>query len=716
MSSKAMADFVFASTYARYDKALKRRETFEEAVVRMRDMHKTFYNVDEDSALHPLIDSAFDAVLDRQVLASQRALQFGGVPVLKHNMRIYNCATSYCDRLRFFSEAFYLGLCGVGVGFSVQSVHTDCLPNLLSPHEISAKRFTEFRVEDSIEGWADALYALINFYFSPSAPYPEFDFSDIRPKGVEISAGGTAPGPEPLERALYNVENLIESCVAHGQDRLRPIDCFDIAMFSAEAVLSGGRRRAATIALFDINDKDMLKAKTGNWFEDNKQRGLANISAVMLTDGTETRSSFDDLIQSARSFGEPGVIFSKSPYYAYNPCVEIGMCPMIIRDEEGDVLNSYTLSHLNDRSYWLNKGYSYESGWQTCNLTEINGKLLKSVADLESAARNAAIIGTLQAGYTAPRYLSEASRTIIERESLLGVSITGIMDNPELLLSPDVLKAGAEEAVRTNAEVSDLLGITKAARVTCVKPAGTTSIILGTSSGVHPHFGRQVIRHIQVNKQNPVYQEFLKNNPDTCEDSMWSANGSDAVVAFPLENGEDCVIKGDMSAVEFIDHVKTVQKAWVLNGTQRADSCEDLNHNVSNTVSVLENEWSDVADKLWELRNELTGIALLGDSGEMLYAQLPNQVVFTIQELNDRFGEDSVTYALNGDYTNAWKLLDEVHDPEALKYHIEGLKKFNKLKKALRSVDYTTMHEDSDTTNPTQDSACSGQSCEVKYV
>ena len=494
---KVMADFVFASTYARYNSELKRRETFEEAVERMRAMHKTFY-ADTSDELHELIDESFNAVASRKVLASQRALQFGGDPVLKHNMRIYNCATSYCDRLSFFSEAFYMGLCGVGVGFSVQRIHTDCLPPLLSYREISKKDRVTYKVRDSIEGWADALLALINFYFSPEAPYPEFDFSDIRPLGAEISAGGTAPGSGPLETALNNVENLIEGRVEDQRSALRPIDCFDIAMFSAEAVLSGGRRRAATIALFDIDDQEMLNAKTGYWFNENKQRGLANISAVVLTDGEESREDFNSLIESTKKFGEPGVIFSKSPYYAYNPCVEIGMCPMLIRDERGEVLEEYTLDHLNNRSYWFNKGYSYESGWQTCNLTEINGKRLNSAEDLVEAARHAATIGTLQAGYTSPNYLCPVSQHIIEREALLGVSITGIMDNPELLLDPDVLKIGAEEAVRTNAKVSELIGIRKAARVTCVKPAGTTSILLGTSSGI-PSFGRQVIRHIQVN-------------------------------------------------------------------------------------------------------------------------------------------------------------------------------------------------------------------------
>ena len=209
----------------------------------------------------------------------------------------------------------------------------------------------------------------------------------------------------------------------------------------------------------------------------------------------------------------------------------------------------------------------------------------------------------------------------------------------------------------------------------------------------------------------PVYQEFQSINPDTCEESMWSANGSDAVVAFPLENDESCVIKGDLTATEFINHVNTVQRAWVLNGTQRPESCEQLNHNVSNTVAVLEDEWEEVTEKLWALRNELTGIALLGDTGEMLYSQLPNQVVYTREELEARFGVEAVSLALQGEHQRSWEVLDESKDPEALKYHIDGLQKLSKLRDALNVVDYAQMFETHDTTSPTQDSACSGQSC-----
>jgi ribonucleoside-triphosphate reductase len=708
--NQAMSDFVFTSTYARYDEDLMRRETFEEAVDRMVYMHKKKY---ADKDIDELIDINFDMVKAKKVLASQRALQFGGDPVLAKNMRVYNCATSYCDRIRFFGEALYMGLCGVGVGFSVQRIHTNCLPALITREDWSRKVSMGYTVNDSIEGWADALNALMEGYLS-EAPLPDFDYDEIRPKGAKISAGGTAPGSEPLEVAIDKVEELLIKLVEEGVTHLEPIHCFDIMMFASEAVISGGRRRAATIALFDKNDQAMLKSKTGNWFVDNKQRGLANISAVhVLSD--EDKESFDQLIQSAKEFGEPGIIFTNSPYYVYNPCVEIGMCPLMIKDQNGNIVETYTLDMLNNRIEYLNRGYTYESGWQTCNLTEINGGAVTEPTHLFEAAHAASVIGTLQAGYTDHGYLKPVSQEIIEREALLGVSITGIMENPDILLDKDLLAKAAELAVDTNRSVSEMIGIKPASRVTCVKPAGTTSIILGTSSGIHPHFGRRVIRHIQVNKDNPVLQQFQEINPTMCEESQWSSGGTDTVVAFPLQFPDTAKLKSDMTAVEFLECVKLVQNSWVSHGTSRV-SCEGLTHNVSNTVSIKGNEWDSVSEFIWSNKETLTGVAMLGDFGESCYAQLPNQAVYTYAELCDRFGSKAVEHVIKGDYEAAESHVSDKDALSTLIYHTQGLEKWEKLSKSLNEVDYEIMIEAQDTTKPGQDSACSGQSCEVKFL
>lgn len=708
--NQAMSDFVFASTYARYDEDLMRRETFEEAVDRMIGMHKLKYL---DKGVDDLIDEAFSAVKGKKVLASQRALQFGGRPVLSKNMRIYNCATSYCDRIEFFAESLYMGLCGVGVGFSVQRTHTDCLPALITRDEWAKKICVEYTVEDSIEGWADALNALINGYLGEEA-LPDFDYDSIRPRGTKISAGGTAPGSEPLESALDKIEELLIGLIESDVQHLEPIHCFDMIMFASEAVISGGRRRAATIALFDKNDEAMLNAKTGDWFVENRQRGLANISAVHVL-GDEDKYSFDKVIESAKQFGEPGVLFTRSPYYVYNPCVEIGMCPLMIKDPKGEIVERYTLDMLNNRVRYLNLGYTYESGWQTCNLTEINGGAVQSEEDLLYATRMAAILGTLQAGYTDHGYLKPVSGEIIKREALLGVSITGIMENPKVLLNEGALSRASQTAVDVNKDVSKLIGINAASRVTCVKPAGTTSIILGTSSGIHPHFGRRVIRHIQINKDNPVLREFAAINPKLCEESQWSSGGTDTVVAFPLQFSDTAKLKSDMSAVEFLKSVRLVQKHWVSPGVGQ-ETCEGLSHNVSNTVSIKSSEWDDVSSFVWENKDTLTGVAMLGDMGESCYAQLPNQAVYTYTELCARFGSNAVKHAVNGDTALAESELSTKDTLDSLMYHIRGLKKWEMLIEQLKRVDYDLMVEAEDTTKPGQDPACSGQSCEVKFL
>lgn len=712
---QAMADFVFASTYARYRGDIGRRETFHEAVERMRSMHKIRYagHFSETSALETLVDDAFDAVQRKEVLASQRALQFGGEPVLRKNMRLYNCATSYCDRPRFFAEALYMGLCGAGVGFSVQTCHTEKLPPLISLAHHNSGDEVYYTVEDSIEGWADAVNTLINYYFGVGA-LPLFNFSEIRPRGTPIAAGGTAPGPEPLENALEKIDDLLCSLVEEGVHKLRPIHCFDIAMFASEAVISGGRRRAATIALFDRDDEEMLNAKTGNWFEENKQRSLANISAVQVI-GEESREDFTRVVASARQYGEPGVIFTKSRQYVYNPCVEIGMCPVLITDPEGLIENRYTLDMLNNPERYIEQGYTYQSGWQTCNLTEINGAAIKSAEDLVRAAQHAAVIGTLQAGYTEPGYLEHVTQRILEREALIGVSITGIMDSPDLLLDPNVLERGAQAVVQMNRRVSAMLGINSAARTTCVKPAGTTSILLGTASGIHPHFGRRVIRHIQMNKDNPVIQLFKQHNPALVEESEWSANGTDYVVAFPIECDADAVVKGDLSAVEFLDHVRLVQRAWVEAGTARPCSAEQLRHNVSNTCAVREDEWGHVEEYLWSHRDALTGVAMLGDMGELCYPQLPNQTVLSLAQYRERFGDEAADCVARGELpVDVSPSVDE--GTEAMIYHAKGILKFERLKRDLVAVPYEGWREASDMTSPTADGACSGQSCEVTYL
>jgi ribonucleoside-diphosphate reductase alpha chain len=469
--SSLMSSFNFISKYAKYDPELRRRETFEEAVDRMVDMHIEKYLIHPNNSLwghgasprmwkvRNEIEAAFELVKEKRLLASQRTLQFGGPGILKHNFRNYNCSTTYVDRLRVFAEIEYLLLCGCGVGFSVQKHHVAKLPRLLdaSLDGLSVEDIV-FVVSDTIEGWANAFNALISSYHMDNEHTNInyiFDFSHIRPQGAPLSTGGKAPGPEPLRHALAMVRKVIEKAWSEGKARLSPLDCHDIICHMSDSVLAGGVRRSALISLFSPDDEEMMNAKTGDWYVREPQRARANNSAILLREKT-SKELFLRLFESTKQFGEPGFIFANTLESTFNPCSEINLYPLLIRDQKGDICDSYTIDMLNNQQKYKDLGYTYESGVAVCNLCEINGAVIKDRNDFEEVIRAAAIIGTLQAGYTEPGYLTQVSKDIVEREALLGISITGMMDNPDICFE-------------VNREWADILGIRPAARVTCVK-------------------------------------------------------------------------------------------------------------------------------------------------------------------------------------------------------------------------------------------------------
>ena len=567
-----LQNYTFVSKYARWLEDKNRRETWKEAVDRVREMMHTQY---ADKNIGSDIDWAYDIMYKKKVLGSQRALQFGGEPILKRHAKIYNCTSSYCDRLRFFQECFWLLLCGSGTGFSVQKHHISKLPSL--EHETEEGQATKYVIDDSIEGWADSLGVLLSSYFSkPIEEFKQyknthvvFDYSNIRPKGSSLASGvGKAPGYEPLANGLEKIRTLLDRCITNGQKKLRPIDAYDIIMHSSDAVLSGGVRRSASLALFSHDDVDMAKAKTGNWYSENPQRARSNNSALLLKE-TTTYEEFELLMQSVKEFGEPGFIWSDSTEMTFNPCVEVGMWPV---DEQ-----------------------SGKSGWQGCNLSTINCSSIEDENDFYERCKAAAIIGTLQAGFTKLDYLGDISCRIFEREALLGVSLTGTMEKHDLVLSEKVLRNGAKIAVDTNKEISKKININQAARVTCLKPEGTSSSMLGTSSGIHPHHAKRYIRHVQANILEAPYQHFKKLNPQACEKSSWSANNTDEVIKFPIEVPDGAKLKNQLPAVEMLKVVKDTQKNWVYSGKNRSLCTQDyLSHNVSNTVTVKPDEWESV--------------------------------------------------------------------------------------------------------------------------
>lgn len=439
-----MADSKFYMGYSRW-KESGGYETWDEAVDRVITMHKDRYVDEMNPELESYLNLASEAYKSKEILGAQRALQFGGPQLFKHNARLYNCTVSYTDRPRFFSEAMYLLLCGCGVGFSVQERHISKLPKLKKRYE---KKVKVFQVPDTIEGWADSFGVLLSSYFSSDQQFPEyagcqvhFDYTKIRPKGAEISGGFKAPGPDGLRAALQKCEALLDTEVENGCVAMRPIIAYDFVMHMSDAVLSGGVRRSATICLFSKEDKEMLNAKTGSWFVDNPQRGRSN-NSVMLLRNELTRDEWKEIMESVKQSGEPGFIFTDDLDNLYNPCVEIGMQAY---DEFGN------------------------SGWQFCNLVETNGSKCKTREDFLRICASASALSTFQAGYTKFEYLTEVTKRIVEKEALIGVSITGWMNNPDVLFNEQNMIDGAEVVKDLNKKVAKLLGINQAARTTCVK-------------------------------------------------------------------------------------------------------------------------------------------------------------------------------------------------------------------------------------------------------
>ena len=609
-----MSETKFYEGYSRWDDTKERYESWDESVSRVMNMHRDYYKDKMTPELNQMINEAESLYKLKYALGAQRALQFGGDQLRKHMMRMYNCTSTYADRPRFFSELFYVLLCGAGAGFSVQKHHVDKLPNLAE----RKKQAKGWIVEDSVEGWADALGALMSSYFVGGGQFPEmdgrkvyFDLNQVRPKGAMINGGFKAPGPEPLRRALDKIEHILQTIVLSGRDTLKPIEVYDIAMHAADAVLAGGVRRSATICLFSPEDEEMINAKTGNWFIDNPQRGRSNNSAVIVRSEI-TREDFKKIMGSIKEFGEPGFFFVEDRDITTNPCVEIGMYPQI----DG------------------------EPGWQGCNLTEINGGKCTSQDEFFKACRAGAILGTLQAGYTDFKYLTETSKRIFEREALLGVSVTGWMNNPDVLFDEETQRQGAEIVKSVNKEVAALIGINPAARTTCVKPSGNASVLLETASGIHAEHSARYLRHIQLNKETEVGQLLAKTNPYMVEESVWSANGTDYCVAFPIITPEGSLYREELYGKALLEKVSTVQNNWVEAGTN-VELCANskTRHNVSNTVTVLPHMWNEVEDYVFENRHNFAGISFLAGMGDKDFAQAPMTEVLTEDQIVAKYGK-----------------------------------------------------------------------------
>ena len=610
-----LSDTAVFMKYAKYDESKERRETWTEICYRNRNMH-----LDKYPELATEIVNLYNKyVIPKKVLPSMRSMQFAGKPIELSPNRIYNCCFLPIDDWRCFSEIMFLLLGGTGVGYSVQSKHVDRLPPINKP--LKTRRYL---VGDSIEGWADAIKALFKAYMK-GASDPRFDFSDIRTKGeLLITSGGKAPGPEPLKKCLFNIRAILDR--KNNGEQLSTLEVHDILCHIADAVLSGGIRRAAMISLFDVDDVDMLTCKFGNWWEINPQRGRSNNSAVVMRHKI-TEDKFKELWEKieASGSGEPGIYLSNNPDWGTNPCCEIALRP-----------------------------------YQFCNLTEINVNDVKDQNDFEARAKAAAFLGTLQAGHTDFHYIRDVWKRTTEKDALIGVSMTGIASGKVLKLD---MEAATKVVIEENIRVSKKIGINSAARTTCVKPAGTTSLVIGSSSGIHAWHDPYYIRRIRVGKNEAIYKYLSSNHPELVEDEFFNPT-QQAVISVPIEAPSGAIFRNE-SAIDLLERVKKVSSEWVKTGHIKGDNT----HNVSATVSVRDGEWEEVGKWMWENREYYNGLSVLPFDGGS-YKQSPFETISK---------ED-----------------------------------YEKLSQHLKEVDLTNVIEVSDDTDLSGEIACGAGGCEVK--
>jgi ribonucleoside-triphosphate reductase len=635
--AQAVSNYIHASKYARHIPELLRREVYDETVDRGMMMHlRRFAHI---PGLKNTIIEAYQAVHEKRVLPSMRSMQFGGKAIEVNHNRIYNCSATLIDRPRAFAEAMFLLLSGCGVGYSVQFEHVDKLPPLA---DVDPKKVIHHVIEDTIEGWANALDALMNGFIG--GYHVEFAYHQIRAAGTPLkTSGGRAPGHRKLKLALDRVREVLEG--AQGR-QLRPIECHRILCHAADAVLSGGIRRSAMICLFSLEDSELMNIKSvRGWHKKEPWLQNANNSVVLKRDEVKEKQ-FKRIFSMTKNYGEPGVLFVSDYNHVTNPCAEIGLDPIFV--------------HADGTT---------STGWAMCNLCEINAAKLQTRQDFVHAAWAATVIGTLQATYTDMPYLGKVTEAIVRRDALLGIGMTGMQDSPAIACDPDLQREVAGMIVEWNAALAKQLGINTAARTTCVKPSGTTSLELGNvGSGIHPHHARRYIRRVTADELEVVFQAFKAVNPHMCvrrPDGKW-------MLEFPVEAPDGATLKEDLTAAQFMDIVRSTQQNWVLPGMTRQSAAPGLSHNVSNTITVRPDEWHVVADYLWRHRDSFTGVSLLPDDGDTIYSFAPFEAVRS--EAQER--------------------------------------RWNELVANYKPVDYLSVLEAEDGTNLTGEAACANGACE----
>jgi len=617
LSNKILSDITVYMKYAKFVPELNRRETWAELVTRNKNMHIKKY-----PALTDQIEEAYKLVYEKKILPSMRSLQFGGKPIEISPNRVYNCAYLPIDSIDCFHEIMFLLLGGTGVGYSVQQHHVAKLPIVNKPY---VKRTRRFLIGDSIEGWADAIKVLMKSYMGDKrSSSVQFDFSDIRPKGAQlVTSGGKAPGPQPLKECILKIKGIFDG--KEDGTPLTTLEAHDVVCHIADAVLAGGIRRAALISLFSAGDDEMIAAKSGNWWETDPQRGRSNNSAVLMRHKV-TKEFFMDLWKRVElsGSGEPGIYLNNDKDWGTNPCCEIAL-----------------------RTF------------QFCNLCEVNASDLESQEDFNDRVKKASFIGTLQAGYTDFHYLRDIWRETTEKDALIGVSMTGIGSAAVLQLD---MKAAANIVKRENTKTAKLIGINPAARCTTVKPAGTTSLALGTSSGIHAWHNDYYTRRIRVGKNESMYKYLAENHPELVEDEFFRPHDT-AVISIPQKAPKGSILR-DESPFDLFERIKKVAQEWIVPGHRKGSNT----HNVSATVSLKQEEWDAAGKWMWENREHYNGLSVLPYDG--------------------------------GTYTQA-----PFEDISKVKYDMAMAH--------LKNVDLTRISEAEDETDLSGELACAGGACEI---
>ena len=610
----ALSKITVFSKYAKYVPELKRRETWNEIVDRYQTMMIKKYPKLEEA----IIESA-KFIREKKVLPSMRALQFAGPAMEVNNARGYNCAFLPVDSLYSFSETMFLLLGGSGVGYSVQKHHIEQLPTIKKQYTYKSRNYL---IEDSIMGWADAVKVLLKFYFEGGYK-PKFDFRAIRQKGARlVTAGGKAPGPEPLKIALAHIDAIMERKMDGG--KLTSLEAHDIMCHIANSVLAGGIRRSAMIALFSHDDEEMITCRYGNWWELNEQRGRANNSAV-LERGSVGEEEFNALWKriEASGSGEPGIYWTNDKDWGTNPCCEIALRPN-----------------------------------QFCNLCEVNVSDVKDQTDLNNRVAVASFFGTLQAGFFDFHYLRPIWQKNTQKDGLLGIGMTGIGSGEILKYN---LELATNTAITVNRDITAIIGTNEAARLTCIKPSGTTSLVLGTASGIHAWHAPYYLRTMRFNKNEDIAAYLMVNHPELCEDDILRPHDT-VCVRIPVKAPEGSIFRTE-SPIDILERVKKFSTEWIKPGHVDGPNT----HNVSATISIAD-EWETVGQWMWDNREVYNGLSVLPFFGGS-YKQAPFEDI-TEEQYNERIAH-------------------------------------------LTSVDLTKVTELDDTVDFGQVAACSGGACEI---